>query len=385
MACEPKRSLIWKRIQAPLAFLLTICFSVASVPLVAADTDLRTEVVIPFDANAPGPYRHPCMFDELDNGDLYVVYYGGAGEYEGDTAVFGFRKPQGSPTWTRPRIIADTPGLSEGNAVIWQAPDDTVWLFYLTRYGETWSTSRIKYKTSRDGGHTWSDPRLLSFEEGLMVRAHPIVLQNGDYLLPVYHEPGHDTEFGGADSTSLFFRYDMKTKTWAETNRVRSRIGNIQPAVVQIDENFLVAYSRRGGGYGPMKDGFLVRSESRDGGYTWSRGEDSPFPNPNAAADLIKLRNGHLLQVYNHNNEGRRMPLTVAVSDDNDRTWKFRRDIVTGQGTAAYPTAVQANDGKIHIMYTSHQRRQINHIVFDESAVLRRRVSGDESARPSPR
>ena len=370
MTREQRRSSAAHVPRTQLASVLAMCIIVTPVPVVAADKDPQTEVVIPFDSDAPGPYRHPSMFDELDNGDLYVVYYGGAGEYEGDTAVYGFRKPHGSDAWTTPRIIADTPGRSEGNAVIWQAPDGTVWLFYLTRYGETWSTSRIKYKVSSDGGQTWTDPRLMSFEEGLMVRAHPIVLKNGDYLLPVYHEMGDDTESVGADSTSLFFRFDPTTKEWTETNRVNSRLGNIQPAVVQIDDDFLVAYSRRGGGYGPMEDGFLVRSESRDGGYTWSRGEDSQFPNPNAATDLIRLKNGHLLLVYNNNNEGRRMPLTAAISDDNDLTWKYKRDLVTGQGTAAYPTAVQTRDGKIHVMYTSHRRRQINHVVFDEAAIL---------------
>ena len=158
-----------------------------------------------------------------------------------------------------------------------------------------------------------------------MVRAHPIVLNDGDYLLPVYHETGHDTEFVGPASSSLFFRYNRKTREWKETNRVHSRIGNIQPSVAQIDDNFLVAYSRRGGGYGPLKDGFLVRSESRDGGHTWSRGADSQFPNPNAATDFTRLRNGHLLLAYNDNNEGRRMPLTVAISDDNDQTYKYKR------------------------------------------------------------
>ena len=357
-------------LRTQLASILAMCIFVVPGSLIAADKDLHTEVVIPFDSKAPGPYRHPCMFDELDNGDLYAVYYGGAGEYEGDTAVYGLRKPHGSDSWTKPAVIADTPGLSEGNAVVWQGPNGKVWLFYLTRYGETWSTSRIKYKTSNDGGHTWTDPRLLSFEEGLMVRAHPIVLRDGNYLLPIYHETGHDTEIVGAKSTSLFYRFDPKTQKWTQTNRVGSRIGNIQPSVVQIDDKLLVAYSRRGGGYGPMKDGFLVRTESRDGGYTWSRGKDSQFPNPNAATDLIKLKNGHLLLVYNDNNEGERMPLTVAISDENDRTWKYKRDIVTTGETAAYPTAVQTKDGKIHIMYTSHERRQINHITFDESAIL---------------
>ncbi|MGD9856142.1 MAG: exo-alpha-sialidase, partial [Planctomycetaceae bacterium] len=143
---------------------------------------------------------------------------------------------------------------------------------------------------------------------------------------------------------------------------------------VQVDANYLVAYSRRGGGYGPLADGFLVRSESRDGGRTWSAGTDSPFPNPNAATDLIKLKNGHLLLVYNDNNQGERMPLTAAISTDNDQSWKFKRDIVTGEGSAAYPTVVQTKDGKIHVMYTSHRRRQINHMVFDESAILSRPV-----------
>ncbi len=359
--------------------LTTLALFVPTVLLpasaIAAD-DLWTEVVIPADSNAPGPYRHPCMFDELDNGDLYVVYYGGAGEYEGDTAVYGFRKEQGSDTWSTPEIIADTPGRSEGNAVIWQGPKEVVWLFYLTRYGDTWSTSRIKYKTSTDYGHTWTDSRLMSFEEGLMVRGHPIVLNDGDYLLPVYHETGHDKEFVGADSTSLFMRYDPDTGEWTETNRVSSRLGNIQPSVAQINAKYLVAYSRRGGGYEPMEDGFLVRTESRDGGRSWSPGEDSQFPNPNAATDLIRLKNGHLLLVYNNSDQGERMPLTVAISTDNDKTWKHKRDIVTLEqgkdlmGSAAYPTAVQTSDGKIHVMYTSHKRQQINHVVFDEEAIL---------------
>ena len=356
-------------IRRRIVLLATVLLTVPAVS-VAADNDLYREVVIPAVSDAPGPYRHPSMFDELDNGDLYAVYYGGAGEYEGDTAVYGFRKPHGSDMWTKPEVVADTPDLAEGNAVVWQGPDGTVWLFYLTRYGDTWSTSRIKYKTSRDGGQTWSDSRLLSFEEGLMVRAHPIVLSGGEYLLPIYHETGHNTELVGPDTSSLFLRYHPKTREWVETNRIYSRLGNLQPAVVQIDDDYLLAYSRRGGGYGPMKDGFLIRSESRNGGRSWSPGKDSPFFNPNSAADLIKLENGHLLLVYNDNNEGERLPLTVAISDDNDRTWKYKRDIVTSGETAAYPTVVQTKDGKIHVMYTSHERRQIDHVVFEESAIL---------------
>ena len=66
-------------------------------------------------------------------------------------------------------MIADTPDRGEGNPVVWQAPDGVVWLFYVNRYDETWSSSRIKAKISRDGAVTWSDSFMLTFEPGAMV------------------------------------------------------------------------------------------------------------------------------------------------------------------------------------------------------------------------
>ena len=319
----------------------------------------------------PDQYKHPATFTELANGDLYLAYYGGSGEYGDDTWVRGSRLVKGASKWTKPEIIADTPFRADGNPVIWQAPDNVVWLFYVVRYGPTWSNSRIKFKVSHDNAVTWSDSDMLTWEEGTMVRSRPIVLNNGDYLLGVYHETGTDREDVSADTTSFFLRKKKGENQWTATNRVRSRIGNLQPSPVQITDDYLVSYSRRGGGYGPLADGFLVRTESRDGGYTWSDGTDSQFPNPNAGADFIKLANGHLLLVYNDNNQGERMPLTIAISTDNDKTYPHRRNIVNKPGdTAAYPTALQTKDGKIHVMYTSEKRTVINHAVFDESDIL---------------
>ncbi len=150
-----------------------------------------------------------------------------------------------------------------------------------------------------------------------------------------------------------------------------SDTGNLQAQPVQIDDNYLIAYVRRGGDFAPNADGVLFRSESRDGGKTWSRGERTQFPNPNAACDFIKLRNGHLLLVNNDNNTGHRMPLTVHISTDNDKTWPYKRDVVNKPGdSAGYPTAIQSRDGLIHVVYTSEKRQVINHIWFDESAIL---------------
>ena len=100
---------------------------------------------------ATGPYKHPACMTELYNGDLYLVYYGGQGEYATDTAVYGSRCQKGETRWSTPEPIAHDPLRSVGNAVIWQAPDGMVWLFYVVRDGATWSSSRIQFKVSRDG------------------------------------------------------------------------------------------------------------------------------------------------------------------------------------------------------------------------------------------
>src|SRR5262249_22812654 len=174
-----------------------------------------------------------------------------------------------------PAILTPRPKLPEGNPVTWQAPDGVVWLFSMVRPGATWSSSQITVRTSSDGAQTWSAPEILTKEKGMMVRAKPIVLAGGDYLLPIYHETGNDPEWTAPDTSSLFLRYDVKSKKWSESNRIRSRIGNLQPAVAAVTDDYLICYCRHGGDYKPRQDGYLVRSESRDGGRTWGPGKDS--------------------------------------------------------------------------------------------------------------
>jgi len=336
-----------------------------------AANEIRTEKV--FGPETPtGTYKHPASMTELKNGDLYLAYYGGQGEYAVETSVFGSRLAKGSSTWTKPEAIARNPVHSMGNPVVWEASDGVVWLFFVVRPGATWSTSRIMAKISRDGARTWSEPFVVTWEAGTMVRSRPITLADGSYLLPIYHETGADPEFTAPDTSSLFLRFNPSTKEWTESNRVRSRIGNLQPAVVQLSDTHLLAFCRRGGDYEPGNDGNVVRTESNDGGKTWSPGTETEFPNPNAAVELIRLRNGHLLFVYN-NSANDRTPLTAAISTDNGQTFPYKRNIAEGDGDFAYPSAIEAQDGLIHITYTSDERTVIRHAVLKEEAILGKR------------
>ena len=346
--------------------LLSVVF--VSAPVIFA-SELRIERMFGPEIKT-GPYKHPARVEALANGDLYAVYYGGEGEYAIDTGVFGSRLKKGSRKWTAPTRIAHDPFRSLGNGVVWQSPDGLVWLFYVVRYGETWSTSRVQAKVSHDNAATWSDAFPLVNDMGMMVCSRPIVLHNGDYLLPLYHETGHDTEMTAPDSCGLFLRYDVKQKEWKQTGRIRSATGNIQPVPVEVRENFLIAYIRRGGNFEPTTNGWTIRAESHDGGWTWSEGVNTKFKNPNSSVDFIQLTSGHLLLVFN-DSMNERTPLTVALSADGDRTWPWRRNVAEGPYDYAYPMAVQTRDGKIHLIFTSHERTVVNHAVLDEEWIKR--------------
>lgn len=316
-----------------------------------------------------GRYKHPSSLAELDNGDLFLAYYGGDGEYATETKVFGARQRRGSRGWSTPVPIASNPFYSMGNPVVWQAPDGVLWLFFVVRPGETWSTSRTAAKISRDRGATWSDAFVIAWEAGMMVRSRPILLSDGAYLLPLYHETGSDPDRTAPDTASVFLRFDPKTRVWTESNRVYSRLGNLQAAVVEVEPGRLLALCRRGGDYEPGDDGQVVRTESTDGGRTWTPGVETDFPNPNAAVELIRLRNGHLLFIYN-DSANDRTPLTAAISTDGGKTWPHRRNLAEGPGDFAYPTAIQSKDGRIHVTYTSDERTVIRRAIFPESAIL---------------
>ncbi len=336
------------------------------VALLPVSAELKIERIFGVETDT-GPYKHPSTITELANGDLLLAYYGGGGEYEKATAVYGSRLKRGSKRWTKPIVLARNPMYSMGNPVLWQAPDKRIWLFYTVRPGETWESSRIAAKISDDDGKTWSESFMIAYDAGMMVRSRPIVLSDGHYLLPAYLEIGNgDIEMTGHETGSVFMRFDPKSEKWSFSEKVSSRIGNLQASVVELEPGHLLALCRRGGDYEPGNDGFVVRTESRDGGRTWSAGVETEFPNPNAAVDLIKLASGHLLFVYNHSMD-ERSPLRAVLSSDGGKSWPRQLDIATVKDSFAYPTVIQTHDGKIHITYTSDERATIRWAIFAEA------------------
>jgi predicted neuraminidase len=85
---------------------------------------------------------------------------------------------------------------------------------------------------------------------------------------------------------------------------------------------------------------------------------DSDLPNPGSGAEVIGLRDGRWALIYNDAEQSRHS-LAVAISDDEGRTWKWKRHLELDPagrdgGRFHYPSILQARDGSLHASYSYH-------------------------------
>jgi len=298
------------------------------------------------------PRCHCSCIIELPSGDLLTCWYAGEDEARPDVAVVISRKPKGGDAWTPAQIVAHTPGKSEGNAILFMMPDGVLWLIYGTIQGKLdgpagpgvrWVTLDLKCRTSTDEGRTWSDIRMLREELGMVVRTKPIVLYNGDVIFGVENKDGR----------SRFWITSDCGRTWHITGPVPG-VRSEQPTLIQRKDGSLLAYLR------PVDDDFIGRTESSDRGRTWTKATLTDLPNPYAAVDMVKLRDGRLVLAFNNTSKAR-TPLTLALSEDEGKTWPYKRELIAEpRAEFSYPAIIEDSNGMLHVTYT-HKRVWIGH------------------------
>ena len=290
--------------------------------------------------------------------------------------------------WSASRTIVDLPGIAAGNPVLFTGRDGTVHLFFALLYGQEWTDARVTHMSSTDGGATWGPMTTLHPMKGLMTKTRPLQLADR-LLLPVYDEStwcahvlvgpvlvgpvpvgpvpvgpvvvSEGALTGGAPTPGA--PTDGAPTDWQLYGDTTARRKTIQPAIVELADGTLLMYARS------VKDRIFV-ARSFNGGYTWTASQPTPLPNPNSGIDLIGLRSGRLLLVYNPTNVGREQ-LALAVSEDEGVSWSAPILLEDGVGEFSYPYVIQVSDGRIHLLYTA-QRVAITHLVLDEAWLLER-------------
>jgi hypothetical protein len=248
-------------------------------------------------------------------------------------------RAKGPPKWEYSSILHLTPGKQFGPAVSRYVDEANARLSALSLpAGEKKKAS--DYLASL---RTQAEDKLSS-RLGWMTRAHPFILDRERLIVPLYSD---------GFSFSLMAITDDWGKTWRASQPLIGD-GNIQPSIVRRQDGSLYTLMRDNGPP-PQR---LHQSESRDGGETWSRVTDSELLNPGSGAEVIGLRNGLWVLIGNDTEQGRHS-LAVQISDDEGKTWKWKRHLEFNSpgpeaGSFHYPSIIQARDGTLHATYSYH-------------------------------
>ena len=315
------------------------------------------------------PSCHASTIEETKD-YLVVAFFGGTDEGNKDVGIWVCTKRKGAANWSAPVEVADGVQFSEipgggvqrhpcWNPVLYQADDGPLLLFY--KVGPSPRAWWGMLTTSDDQGRTWTQPRRLPEDIIGPVRAKPIKLADGSLLC------GSSTEDNG-------WRVHMEItrdlgRTWSRTEALNDGkdFPAIQPTILTYRDGRIQILCR--------SRGILRQSWSKDAGKTWSPLASSVLPNPSSGIDAVTLSDGRQLLVYNHSTRSRAQ-LNVAVSKDG-ANWKAAlklEDEMSVRGKkayGAYPAAIQASDGLVHITDT-WRRELINYVVVDPGKLVLR-------------
>ena len=248
-----------------------------------------------------------------------------------------------------------------------------IWLFYSqSRTGGCGSRvpgmdyapgGDILAKTFNVVSGTWTHTEKIvlsqEYDDGIpkVTANKPIVLRrSGRWVLPYWNEramiesPAANPDCGklnGKEGAGVLLS-DDHGESWYPSETIRGKnTWLIENAVVELEEDDHLLMVFR------TKAGYVFRSESLDGGQTWT--EATPMrdvPNPNSKIDMIRLQpSGLLALAFNdhakHPAKGCsrcRTFLKVALSSDEGKTWTRIRELemdVDGSLRSHYPTLLQ--------------------------------------------
>lgn len=346
-----------------------------------------------FAANEAYPWFRDPYLARLPDGSLCCAFLtGGRSDGSLRNVVAGIRSDDDGASWSGAEVLMELPGRACSVSSLFRS-EGRAYLFCLS------STDAHRYRkqthvvaTGPDGrtfsrDHVIDDPWIT--ERGVDIR-NGTKLPDGRNLLPAaWLEP-----IG-----------DFDPDTWQSTKALNHRYGNFGWGGVAQNNTYCVGvvepngdftrFSRYGricretpGAELPSQPIFeptiavfsdsrlamlirgdmsnrLWRSDSEDGGRTWSELRITDIPNPGSQPRIVNLSDGRIVLFHNPNEKdyddtspgashGYRTPLEMWVSDDGLRTWCTRTTLVAAPTVAMYPDAFhEAGNDQVYLVWES--------------------------------
>ncbi len=353
------------------------------VPVVTDDRSLKAPEIL-LDPQAP-EYQHGNQawqgipsIGRGANGRLWAAWYGGStDENEYNWCVLYTSDDDGN-TWKGPKAVVQPRGefVRAFDPNLWTDPKGRLWFIWNQSYFHFDGRAGVwaMYTEDPDSENpVWSQPQRLC--DGI-VMCDPVVLKNGDWLLPTAIWGWGICEEMARDRHSNAYISRDEGATWQYAGSVQKTEGRYN-----CDENMIIE----------QEDGslrMLVRSMlgieesfSRDGGFTWTDAVDAHISQVVSRFYITRLTSGRQLLIFNDPPEGGnvRSHMTAALSEDDGATWPYRLVLDEREGIS-YPDALEA-DGFIYAIYDRNRYtdQEILMAKFTEADILAGKLANENS------
>ncbi len=337
-------------------------------PSVGYPTEHQARVI--FRVNDTYTWLREQLLRRLPDGSLCCVFFtGGDGDGHARNLVACIRSNDDGRTWSEMEIVASRPDQGCWAPSLFRHKDKAYLFWFTKSTGWRDMTNRLM-NTGPDGRTFGNDRKILKgWNPGHIVDVrHGTHLRDGRVLLPIAWQeplkPGDEWNPGdgaadlrnvGGDIARQRIYYvgvmepnDNFTK-FQRYGRVCKRtprgptpsIPFFENAIAELSDERLAMLIRAD------TTNRLWRTDSVDGGRTWSEPYVTDIPNPGSKPRIINLPDGRIVLFHNPNEKdysdqtsGRhkyRTPLAMWVSDDGMKTWYLKRTLVAAPKIAQYP------------------------------------------------
>ena len=319
----------------PKLSFLFLLISITS-ELSAQSESPGNELVHVIKPGTDNPRNSEGAFIELKDKRILYVYSrfsGAKGSDHAPAQLVGRYSVDGGLTWTNDdEVIVEKEGdMNVMSVSLLRLQNNTIALFYARK--NSLDDCMPQMRVSRDEGRSWSEPLSIIPEnrKGYFVVNNDRVIQlkSGRILIPVSLHKTVLTAWSNKGTLQCYFSDDQGF-TWKAGNVVPGPDSIItqEPGLVELRKGKVMMFIRASGGE-------QYKSYSTDNGLTWSFAEPSGISSPISPASIKMIpKTRDLLLVWNNNGakgpgyfKSQRSPLTIAVSQNHGKTWKFVKNM----------------------------------------------------------
>lgn len=300
----------------------------------------KDEIVVSdvYEASKEYPRYSEGSILPLNDGSLLyaTTQFIGSGSDFATARIIAKKSTDGGRTWGKQRVLQENTGKKNVMSATLRylagpmQEKRPIGLFYLKK--NTLSDLKAYLKVSDDNGKTFGPPIEITTPPGYHVMNNDriTILSNGRWLAPVASTS--DVQKNNHFVSTCFIS-DDRGKTWKQPKGSvdYAKRGAMEPEVIELkDGNVLMIFR--------TQSGHIGSSLSSDKGDTWSKPVSWGVRAPEAPATLRRIPStGDLLLIWNDNFEpgaghsGKRTPLTAAISSDEGKTWKLKKNLETDE------------------------------------------------------